>query len=135
MSKNIPTDPDPLADKEKSDLLVVGIGASAGGVGALQTFFKNVKPDSGNAYVVILHLSPQFESQLAEVLQTTSSIPVTQVKEHLTKVEPDHVYVIAPNLGLEINDGHLETTDVNNGEGRRRAGRSFFPDTGRVARA
>ena len=59
--------------------LVVGIGASAGGIKALQAFFEHVAPDSGFAYVVILHLSPEHESRLAAVLQTVARIPVQQV--------------------------------------------------------
>jgi len=64
----------------REGILIVGIGASAGGIAALKAFFENVKKDSGIAYVVILHLSPSFDSKLAEVLQTVSAIPVTQVK-------------------------------------------------------
>jgi len=66
---------------ERDDFLIVGIGASAGGIQALKTFFENVPADSGAAYVVILHLSPDHDSQLAAVLQTASKIPVTQVSE------------------------------------------------------
>ena len=67
--------------EQKDDFLIVGIGASAGGIQALKHFFENVPADSGAAYVVILHLSPDHDSQLAEVLQTVATIPVTQVKE------------------------------------------------------
>ena len=56
--------------------LVVGLGASAGGIKALSEFFSGVRPGSGIAYVVILHLSPDHESRLAEVLQRVSAIPV-----------------------------------------------------------
>src|SRR5262245_15887705 len=61
--------------------LIVGIGASAGGIQALKDFFENVATDSGMAYVVILHLSPDHDSRLAQVLQVASKIPVTQVTE------------------------------------------------------
>ena len=54
----------------KDDGLVVGIGASAGGIQAIKRFFEHVPPDSGITYVVILHLSPEHDSQLAEILQT-----------------------------------------------------------------
>ena len=67
----------------REDFLIVGIGASAGGIQALKTFFENVRADSGSAYVVILHLLPDHDSQLAEVLQTVAAIPVTQVKEKI----------------------------------------------------
>src|SRR4051812_13576604 len=61
------------------ELMVVGIGASAGGIQAIKRFFEHVPADSGIAYVVVLHLSPDHDSQLAAVLQTSASIPVTQV--------------------------------------------------------
>jgi len=63
------------------DFLVVGIGASAGGVEALQHFFEHVPEKTNMVYVIILHLSPDYDSQLAEILQRVASIPVTQVTE------------------------------------------------------
>jgi two-component system, chemotaxis family, CheB/CheR fusion protein len=85
--------------QRRSRLSVVGLGASAGGIKALKEFFANVMPDSGIAYVVILHLSPDYESKLAEVLQVTAPIPVTQVTERV-HVVPNHVYVIPQNKSL-----------------------------------
>src|SRR6187455_2622843 len=58
---------------------VIGLGASAGGVAPLQQFFGDMKPDTGLAFVVVMHLSPEFESQLAEVIQQKTTMPVTQV--------------------------------------------------------
>ncbi len=86
---------------EKSNgknFLIVGIGASAGGIQALKDFFENVPVDSGVAYVVILHLSPDHESRLAEVLQTAAGIPVMQVNEKV-KVAPNRVYVV-PRISI-----------------------------------
>ena len=59
-----------------NEFLVVGLGASAGGIQALKEFFSKVPRDSGIAYVVILHMSPEHESKLAQILQITSAIPV-----------------------------------------------------------
>src|SRR6186713_2343895 len=75
---------------------VVGLGASAGGIGPLQQFFGDMNPKSGLAFVVVMHLSPEHESQLASVLQQKTEMPVTQVSESV-KVRPNHVYVIPPN--------------------------------------
>src|SRR3954465_13618883 len=83
--------------------LVDGIGASAGGIQALRTFFSNVSPHAGFCYVVVLHLSPDHDSQLAEVISSASTIPVTQVSSP-TRIERDHVYVIPPNRGLTSVD-------------------------------
>ena len=86
---------------QNDGLVVVGLGASAGGISALrQAFFSHVSPNGSVAYVVILHLSPDHDSQLAEVLQVMLPFPVTQVTEneplearsrlrHLAEQEPD----------------------------------------------
>lgn len=92
-------------------LFVVGIGASAGGIQAARRFFEAVPPDTGLAFVVILHLSPDHDSQLASVLQMSSSLPVTQVMDRV-EVQPNHVYVIPPNRSLTLEDGHLAVSDI-----------------------
>src|SRR5215813_4127479 len=108
-----------------NEFLVVGLGASAGGIQALKGFFSKVTKDSGMAYVVILHMSPEHESRLAEILQVTSPIPVTQVRKRV-KVVPDHVYVIPPNQNLEMSDGHLDLKDMIGVEERRSPVDLFF---------
>ena len=79
---------------------------------ALKTFFENVSADSGAAYVVILHLSPEHESHLTEILQTVAQIPVTRVKEKV-EVESDHVYVVSPNKSLSMQDGHIIVSPIH----------------------
>lgn len=105
--------------------LVVGVGASAGGIGAVREFFTHVPKDSRMAYVVILHMSPEHESKLAEILQVHSPIPITQVKES-EKITPDHVYVIPPNRNLEMVDGHVTPTEMFGSEERRSPVDLFF---------
>jgi two-component system CheB/CheR fusion protein len=105
--------------------LVVGIGASAGGIGALGTFFHHVEPGAGISYVVILHLSPHHESRLAEVLQSSTRMPVTQVRETVA-IEPDHVYVIPPNKSLQVVDAHLVLSPMTSVEERRAPVDVFF---------
>ena len=61
-------DGEPSMIENVDGFLIAGLGASAGGVQALKEFFSNVPAESGIAYVVILHLSPEYDSQLAEVL-------------------------------------------------------------------
>jgi PAS domain S-box-containing protein len=107
------------------DFLIVGLGASAGGIKAFRAFFQQVPADSGAAYVVILHLSPDHESHLAEVLQAASPIPVMQVHTRV-KVEPNRVYVIPPNQSLSLVDGHLALADVTRVEDRRAPVDIFF---------
>src|SRR3954451_24926747 len=104
---------------------VVGLGASAGGIRALKTFFASASPHSGVAYVVILHLSPDHDSRLAEVLQSATAMPVTAV-ERLTHVQPDHVYVIPPNASLRMIDGSVEVTPIDTPQERRSPVDIFF---------
>ncbi|WP_018327562.1 chemotaxis protein CheB, partial [Rhizobium giardinii] len=91
---------------DESDPLIVGIGASAGGVQALQTFFAGVPVDTNAAFVVIVHLDPDARSELANILASRTQMPVTQV-EGEANLEGNHVYVIAPNRRLKIADGTI----------------------------
>ena len=80
---------------------IVGIGASAGGLEALQQFFSHTKADSGMAYVVVQHLDPHHVSLLTEILQRSTTIPVTEATDQMA-VEPDHIYVAPPNRHILI---------------------------------
>ncbi|HYQ26510.1 MAG TPA: chemotaxis protein CheB, partial [Polyangiaceae bacterium] len=71
---------------------VVGLGGSAGSIPALCRFFAAMPATSGLAFVVILHLAPEHESSLAEVLQQATGMPVEQARQG-QEVLPDHVYV------------------------------------------
>ena len=128
MSESFNKDPvaaQPAPPDAAENFLVVGIGASAGGLQALRDFFSHVPADTRMAYVVILHLSPDHDSQLAEVLQSAAAIPVSKVEQRI-RVEPDQVYVIPPNKNLEILDGHIEVTDVTSSDVRRAPVDIFF---------
>ena len=85
---------------------IVGIGASAGGLEALEQFFQNMPKNSGLAYVVIQHLDPNHVGIMPELLQRTTQMKVLQVTDHL-KVQPNHVYVIPPNKSMSILNGYL----------------------------
>jgi two-component system CheB/CheR fusion protein len=104
---------------------VVGVGASAGGIAALREFFGHVPPQSGAAYVVILHLSPDHESRLAGVLQSTTSMPVMRVTESV-RLAPDSVYVISPNTSLRLVDSMLNVSELLRFEERRAPIDIFF---------
>ncbi|RZL04279.1 MAG: hypothetical protein EOP36_01315 [Rubrivivax sp.] len=104
---------------------IVGLGGSAGGIAALQTFFQAMPPDSGMVFVVILHLSPDYESRLAGLLQRATSMPVVQVSG-TQKVEPNSVYVIPPGKALSAADGHLRLSDLIHEQGKRVAVDLFF---------
>jgi two-component system CheB/CheR fusion protein len=99
-------------------MAVVGLGASAGGIAPLQQFFGDMDPESGLAFVVVMHLSPDHESNLASILQLRTSMPVTQVNEGV-KVQPNHVYVIPPNHQLTFEDSTLHLLPPQQPLGRR----------------
>ncbi|WP_061503806.1 CheR family methyltransferase [Ramlibacter tataouinensis] len=86
---------------------LVGLGGSAGGISALTTFFRALPPDPGLAFAVVLHLSPEHESTLAELLQRSTRMPVVQVTAPVT-IEKNTVYVIPPRHALKVADGRLE---------------------------
>jgi two-component system, chemotaxis family, CheB/CheR fusion protein len=88
-------------------LTVVGIGASAGGLKALQQFVHAIPEDSGMAYVVIVHLDPARKSRMRELLQDRSAIPVTQVDEPTT-LEANQIYIIPPDRDLAVERTTLE---------------------------
>ena len=85
---------------------IVGIGASAGGLEALEQFFKHVPEHCRMAFVVVQHMDPTHQGMLAELLQRATALPVVQVTDGL-KVESEHVYVIPPNKDMSILHGVL----------------------------
>ena len=80
---------------------VVGIGASAGGLEALQQFLTFLPSNTGMAFVIIQHLAPNHKSLLADILGKYSSIPVTEIQDGM-RVERNHVYMIPPKYNVEI---------------------------------
>lgn len=99
-SGNKPAIPDPKPSEQTivtfHGFPIVGIGASAGGLEALEQFFGSTPKDSGMAFVVIQHLDPTHVGILPELLQRTTAMQVVQVSDRLP-VKPDHVYVIPPS--------------------------------------
>ncbi|MBF0255860.1 MAG: PAS domain-containing protein, partial [Gammaproteobacteria bacterium] len=84
----------------------VGIGASAGGLEAIDTFFKNMPPDSGCAFIVVQHLSPDHKSLMLELLSKRTEMPLSRATEGML-VESNHIYLIPPNHDLRIFHGKL----------------------------
>jgi two-component system CheB/CheR fusion protein len=115
------------------DFLVVGIGTSAGGLTALGSFLEAVPADSGMAYVVIMHLSPEHESSLAELLQRRTALPVVQVNESV-RVEPNRVYVIPPARSLTMEAGTIHVSDAGHERGPRASIDLFFRTLGQIYR-
>jgi two-component system CheB/CheR fusion protein len=113
-------------DAAKNDTMtIVGIGASAGGLHALQSFFEALPQSTGMAYVVITHMDPEHESHLPELLQRHTSMSVRQVNG-LVAVEKDRVYVIPPNRRLVMEDDHIDTAAFQEPRGQRAPVDYFF---------
>ena len=131
--EHLPTDaayaPTPRAAEVSADagppLPVVGIGASAGGLHAVRTFLAHTPPDTGMAFVIILHLAPDVDSQAAAVLQAQTAMPVVQVTDPIA-LTPNQVYVIPPAQLLALTDGQLHLRVPHTEQDRRAPIDHFF---------
>ena len=99
-------------------LTIVGIGASAGGLKALRSFFEALPATTGMAFVVITHLHPEHESMMADILQGDTKMQVSQVTRKVD-VEPDHVYVIPPNHQILMADHKVDVKEYDEPRGPR----------------
>lgn len=108
-----------------SQTVIVGIGASAGGLEALRNFFSAVPENSGIVFVVVQHLDPTHESLMADLLGRCTKMSVTQVVDQV-QLEPNHVYVIPPNKDLAAKDGRLVLTQPTKRRGLRMPIDFFF---------
>jgi two-component system CheB/CheR fusion protein len=106
------------AVQDSSEAVIVAIGASAGGVPALQSFFAALPEHTGAAFVVVVHLDPQHHSELPSILATKTSMPVVQVAGR-ERLQADHVYVIAPNRRLQMVDHEISALAFDEPRGQR----------------
>ena len=100
-------------EQEAQPNCVVGIGASAGGLEALQQFLTYLPGDTGMAFVIIQHLSPDHKSLLANILGKDTSMPVVEAQDGM-RVERNHIYMIPPKFNLEIVSDILRLRKYNN---------------------
>ncbi|HYS92541.1 MAG TPA: chemotaxis protein CheB, partial [Candidatus Acidoferrales bacterium] len=104
---------------------VVGIGASAGGVEALEAFFAAMPAEPGMAFVVVMHLDPTHASWLADIIGRRTSMPVTAARDGDT-VEPGRVYVLPPGAMMTISEGRLHLRERGAGAAERAPVDLFF---------
>lgn len=95
---------------------VVGIGASAGGLEAIQAFVEALPADSGAAFVIIQHLSPDYKSMMVELLSRKTELPVNRAEDGM-RVQPNQLYLIPPKKNLTLFHGHLILKDQPSHEG------------------
>lgn len=95
---------------------VVGIGASAGGLESLEKLFRNLPADTGMAFVVLQHLSPDFKSMMLELLGRDTSMAIHRAEDGMP-VEADSIYLLPPKKEMIIHDGRLRLTDKDRSQG------------------
>jgi two-component system CheB/CheR fusion protein len=105
--------------------LVTGIGASAGGLAALEDFFRNAPGNLGLGYVVVTHMDPRQKSILPEILQRYTGMPVEQVENGM-RVDPNRVYVTPPNTYIALLDGIFSLQEAVQVRGMRMPIDFFF---------
>jgi two-component system, chemotaxis family, CheB/CheR fusion protein len=97
---------------------IVGIGASAGGLEALEAFLAHTPSDTGMAFVVIQHLSPTHKSMMADILQRATPMKVSQIEDG-ARIEPDRVYLNVPDKETALFNSVFQLTDPASREGLR----------------
>jgi two-component system CheB/CheR fusion protein len=105
--------------------VVVGIGASAGGVQALQRLFGALPANTGAAFVVVVHLDPEARSEMSTILAMRTRMPVAQVDKPIP-LQADHVYVIPPDRRLHITNDEIATAEFDEPRGKRAPIDLFF---------
>src|SRR5262245_44419956 len=111
--------------RNETEPVVVGIGASAGGLEALKAFFSAVPPDTGLAFIIVVHLDPTHDSFLPELLARATSLAVSPARDRQV-IEPNHVYIIPPNRHLTIDQGLIRITEPLDRRGLRGTIDHFF---------
>ncbi|QIZ69562.1 chemotaxis protein CheB [Oxynema aestuarii] len=101
-----------MSEAAENHCFVIGVGASAGGLRAVEEFFDHMPAESGAAFVVVQHLSPDFKSLMKELLERRTRMIVKRVQDGM-KVEPNIVYLITPRNNLVIEDGTLKLIEQN----------------------
>ncbi len=98
--------------KEKDNAFpIIGLGASAGGLEALKSFFSKVPKESGMAYVVVVHMTRNQPSLMPDLLQRTTPLPVSSATDGQI-VAPGNIYVIPPDKEISVYQGSLQLFDI-----------------------
>src|SRR5262245_59774422 len=105
--------------------VIVAMGASAGGLTALQAFFRQLPEQAGASYVVVVQLDPQHRSELARILGACTKMPVIPVEAN-EKILANRVYVIPPDRRLQLVDHEISATAFDEPHGQRAPIDQFF---------
>ncbi len=97
-------------DGPREHPFIVGVGASAGGLDAIERFFANMPVDSGMAFVIVQHLSPNYESLMDELLARHTDMPIHRATDGM-EIERNGIYLIPPKKNMMFSQGKLLLTD------------------------
>src|SRR6516165_10283624 len=114
-----------MEEEAKVTGLIVGVGASAGGLGAFTSFLTNMPADSGMAFILIQHLSPDHKSILTDLLAKVTTMPVLEAMDGMS-VDRNHVFVIPPDCTLTVKDRRISISRPAPPRERRRPIDTFF---------
>ncbi|MEM7477056.1 MAG: chemotaxis protein CheB [Planctomycetota bacterium] len=103
-------------ERQASPDFIVGIGASAGGLEAIEALFEGISDSLGMAYIIVQHLSPDFRSLMDELLARKTSMPILQAADGMA-LQPDHLYLMPPKKELAVSDSKLILKDRDASEG------------------
>ncbi len=117
--------PEPGGQSTNAIFSVVGIGASAGGLEALNRLFEKMPENTGASFVVVQHLAPAKESAMPELLRRHTRMPTLQVTDNV-KLEPNTIYLIPPDKNLSMLNGALQLLDFPSPSGIRHPIDFFF---------
>ncbi|KOR29741.1 chemotaxis protein CheR, partial [Achromatium sp. WMS2] len=99
-----------LSIQSSTPMYYVAVGASAGGLEAIEAFFKHMPLDTGLAFILVQHLSPDYKSLMPELLENRTEIPVFRAENNM-QVLANHIYLITPRKNLTIFHGRLLLQD------------------------
>lgn len=116
--------------QKKNDLIVVAIGASAGGFESFKHFLIHLPADTGLSYIFIQHLNPNYESLSAHLLSSYTAMPVKEIEEGMA-LEPDHVYIAPSHKLLTLDDSILKLQEDERKKGPLRSIDFFFETVAR----
>jgi len=125
MTKKIEDKPKQNSDFKSSNILYVGIGASAGGLDALKKFLSNIPDQRGIAFIIVQHMDPTHKSGLVNILEHSTSLKVLKVEDGV-QVLPNQVYIIPPNKDMGIIRGRLQLMEPIEPHGLRMPINYFF---------
>ncbi|UJB73347.1 chemotaxis protein CheB (plasmid) [Acaryochloris sp. 'Moss Beach'] len=106
MSRHQNKEKEPEPKRSIDEFFVVAIGASAGGLQALESFFSHLPENPGAAFVVVQHLAPDFKSLMPEILQRRTHLPVHSIEDSML-LRPNAVYVLPPRKTLRLKKQQL----------------------------